>query len=167
MVELTTLFGLAETLAIIIGVIIALQQLRDIKQTREIELGTRQAQLFWQLTDKFTSKEGLDYLRVLGATWSSHEEWLERCRNDVEYNKAYRWLTTIFNSRGVLLREGLLDVRLVALMASGPTIYWWEKYQDVIYNERERMNYRRYCSEWEYSYNLLVKYLEEHPELAP
>ena len=136
-----------------------------------MQLETRQAQLFWQLTDKFSSKEGLDYLRVLGeATWSSHEEWLEKYKNDIKYDNAYRWLATILNCRGVFLREDLLDVRLLALIESvrerGPTIYWWEKHRDVIINERKRLNNRRYCSEWEYSYNLLVKYLEEHPELA-
>ena len=74
------------------------------------------------------------------------------------------------NGRGVLLREDLLDVRLVALIegvrARGPTVYWWEKHKDVIYCERERLGNSRYCSEWEYSYNSLVKYLKEHPELA-
>jgi hypothetical protein len=91
-------------------------------------------------------------------------------QNDVEYDNAFRWLATMLNVRGALLREDLFGHRLVALIEGvrrrGPTIYWWEKHKDVIYCERERLNNRRYCSEWEYSYNSLVKYLDEHPELS-
>ncbi len=169
-----------QTVSLMIGVIYYIFIMRNSQRTRELTLQsqeltrkaqeqaleTRQAQLFNQLTDKFSSKEGLDYLRVLGeANWSSYEEWLEMIRNDVEYIDAYRWLYTVFNSRGVLLSEGLLDIRLIALMASGPSIYWCEKYQDVIYNERKRLNDSRHCSAREHSVKLLVKYLEEHPEL--
>jgi len=173
MVELSVIRDLVAIFGVIAGLTYYVLTVRNAQRTRELTLmaqeqavETRQAQLFWQLTDKFTSKDGLDHMRVLGeATWSSYEEWLEKYQNDVEYSNAYSWLATIFNSRGVLLREGLLNVRLVALIASGPTLYWWEKHKDVIYNERKRRNNRRFCSEWEYSYNSLVKYLEEHPEL--
>jgi len=46
----------AEIGVLVIGVIIALQQLRDIKQTRKTELETRQAQLFMQKYNRFNSK---------------------------------------------------------------------------------------------------------------
>ena len=120
-----------------------------------------------QLMDKYTSKEGLENLRVIRrATWSSYEEWLE-LRRDEEYYKAYNWLANIYDGVGALLREGLLNVRMVALVDAKYIIWDWEKYKDVIYNQRKRDNDRRYRSEWEYLYNTIMKYLEEHPELAP
>ena len=128
-------------------------------------LETRQAQLFMQLMDKYTSKEGIENLRVLGrATWSSYEEWLELRRDD-EYYDAYNWLSNIYAGVGALLREGLLNVRMVALVAARGIIWDWEKYKDVIYERRKRGNNRLYRSEWEYLYNTIMKYLEEHPEL--
>ena len=67
--------------------------LQNANKTQKQQLKTRQAQLFMQFADKFSSKEGLEYLRVLGkATWVSHEEWLEMIQNDIEYDNAYRWL---------------------------------------------------------------------------
>ena len=167
MVE-ASLVNLAEFGVLTVGVVVALQQLRDLKKTREIELETRQAQLFMQLMNTCTSKEGLENFGVLGrVTWSSYEEWLELRRDDLEYDIAYRWIAGVYDGIGALLREGLLNVRMVALVATHFAIYHWEKHKGVIYDWRKRRNARSYRSEWEYLYNELVKYLEEHPELAP
>ena len=46
-------------------------------------------------------------------------------------------------------------------------VFEWEKYEDVIYEMRKRVNDRRHRGEWEYLYNAIMKYLEEHPELKP
>ena len=167
MVE-ASLVNLAELGVLTVGVVVALPKLRDLKKTREIELETRQAQLFWHAIDKFTSKEGLDHMRLLhSVNWSSYEEWLERYRNDAEYERAFIWFTEIYEGMGVSVRLGHVDIRLAAHYDTKSILGWWKKYKDVIYERRKRLNDRRYRSEWEYLYNELVKYLEEHPELAP
>ena len=167
MVE-ASLVNFAELGVLTVGVVVALQQLRDLKKTREIELETRQAQIFWNTIDKAYSKEGLDHTRVLSnATWSSYEEWLERYRNDVEYHTAYLWLSQIYEGIGASVRLGHTDIKLLAHCMPRTHLRWWERYRDVVYERRKRRNDRRYRSEWEYLYNELVKYLEEHPELAP
>jgi hypothetical protein len=160
MVE-ASLVNFAELGVLVVGVVVALRQLRDIKQTR-------QAELYMRMLDKSMSQEGLDNMRVLGnATWSSYEEWLEKYHSNAEYRKAWSWLLQLYEAIGVCLRLGLVDIKLLALHGVNSHIYWWEKHKDLIYNERKRRNNRRYRSQWEYLYNELVKYLEEHPELAP
>ena len=167
MVE-ASLVNFAELGVLTVGVVVALQQLRDLKKTREIELETRQAQIFWNTIDKAFSKEGLDHTRLLSnATWSSYEEWLESYRNDAEYQRAFIWFTEIYEGMGVSVRLGHADIRLAAHYDTKSILGWWEKHKDVIYERRKRLNDRRYRSAWEYLYNELVKYLEEHPELKP
>jgi hypothetical protein len=68
---------------------------------------------------------------------------------------------------GALVREGLLNIRMVILVGARHIIDNWEKYEDVIYEMRVRVNDKRHRGEWEYLYNAIMKYLEEHPELAP
>jgi hypothetical protein len=154
-------------ISVVIGVINSILSSRREEIRSVTTLETRQAQLFMQLMDKYTTKEGLENLRVIRrATWSSYEEWLE-LRRDEEYWEAYNWFANIHDGVGALLREGLLNVRMVALVDVGGIIMDWEQYKDVIYEMRKRQNNRRYRGEWEYLYNELVKYLEEHPELAP
>jgi len=167
MVE-ASLVNFAELGVLTVGVVVALQQLRDLKKTREIELDTRQAQIFWRTIDKAFSKEGLDHWRVLNnVTWSSYEEWLELRRDDIEYNNAYLWISQLYESIGASVRLGHSDIKLLAHCMPRDHLRWWERYRDVVYGQRKRLNSRRYRSEWEYLYNELVKYLEEHPELAP
>ncbi len=137
-------------------------------KAQEQALETRQAQIFRNTIDKAFSKEGLDHFRVLrNATWSSYEEWLELRRDDSEYDTAYFWLSHLYEGIGTSVRLGHADIKLVAYCMPGDHLRWWESYRDVVYGERKRLNDRRYRSEWEYLYNELVKYLEEHPELAP
>ena len=168
MVELTTLFGLTQTLAIIVGVIIALMELRHLRQTRNTELETRQAQLFWDFIDKITTKETFEYANILGrAKWSSYEEWLEMYRNDAEYRRAFVYFTDGYQGIGVAVKLGYVDIKLFAHYKPKTDLGWWERHKDVIYEERNRRNDRRYCGSWEYFYYELVKYFEEHPELAP
>ena len=167
MVE-ASLVNFAELGVLTVGVVVALQQLRDLKKTREIELETRQAQIFWNTIDKAYSREGLDHSRVLRyATWSSYEEWLELRRDDSEYDAAYLWLSQLYESIGASVRLGHTDIKLLAYCMPRNHLRWWERYRDIVYSQRKRLNSRRYRSEWEYLYNELVKYLEEHPELEP
>ncbi len=72
-----------------------------------------------------------------------------------------------FEGVGVLIREGLLDVRLVALLMTGQAKMFWERNQSFIEEMRRDWNAPRIWSEWEYLYNELMKYNEEHPELSP
>jgi hypothetical protein len=154
-------------ISVVIGVINSILSSRREEIRSVTTLETRQAQLFMQLMDKYTTKEGLENLGVINrATWSSYGEWLE-LRRDEEYYEAYNWLANIYDGIGALLREGLLNVRMVALVDASGIIWDWEKYKDVIYEMRKRQNDRRYRGEWEYLSNTMMKYLEEHPELAP
>ena len=164
-----------QTAGILMGIIYYIFIMRNQQRTRnltlkaqELTLETRQAQIFTQLMDKYLTKDGLEYQRVEdGATWSSYEEWLEIYQNDAEYHDAFRWLAHLYTGIGTLLREGLLNVRLVVLVTAIAIIRDWEKYEDVIYEWRKRTNNRTLWSEWEYLYNTIMKYLQEHPELKP
>ena len=136
-------------------------------KNQELQLETRQAQLFMQMFSKASSKEGIESSKILSnANWTSHEEWLEKYQNDPEYAHALTTIVIIMEGLGVLIKENLVDIKLLALLMAGSIRMTWEKHRDIIYEERKRLNYRRYASEWEYVYNALMKYLQEHPELA-
>ena len=170
MVELTSIFGLTETLAIIVGVIIALQQLGDIKQTRETELETRQAQLFMNIYNQgFTNPQFLEaMLTVSHLHWESLEEYqalLDYTNPETRNNRlAMTMLIGFYEGVGVLVKENLLDIRMVALLMTGPMKSFWEKLEPIVEERREYRNYPRWVSETEYLYNELMKYISEHPE---
>ena len=65
----------------------------------------------------------------------------------------------------VLVREGYVSIRLVALLNEGFIKYSWKKFQPFIRAYREKYNWPRWYIEFEFLYDTLMKYAEEHPEL--
>ena len=144
MVELTTLFGLAETLAIVIGVIIALQQLRDIKGTREIELETRQVQLLMQLYSRLYDKEfQKQYFELVYLIdFEVGEDFWQRYgpEANLELASSYTSMLGFLNGAGVLVKEKLIDLKLVYRLFSYLPTTLWERLGPLVMKRREQMN---------------------------
>ena len=128
---------------------------------------TRKAQMFVNWYNKVTTLEGIEQIRIIrAAKWNNYQEWLDIYQNDADYQRAYSWFITINEGIGVLLKEGLVDIRLLALFLTGPSLELWNHFEDIIYKERERRSYPRLACEWQYSINEIRKYIKEHPELT-
>lgn len=65
----------------------------------------------------------------------------------------------------VLDKEGLLDVRCVALLLCGVTWLYMEKHLGILEEGWRAIGHRRWFSEAEFLYGELMRYLGEHPEL--
>ena len=76
-------------------------------------------------------------------------------------------VVSYYEGVGALVKEGLLDIKFVALLICGQTINLWEKFAPFADEIREYVKNKRWASEWEFLYNELIKYLDEHPELKP
>ncbi len=85
--------------------------------------------------------------------------------NETEFNNAYAILVGFFEGLGVFVREGLVDIRLVALLMTGYTKVFFEKIAPYLEEVRVIYGMPRMLSETEYLYHRLMKYLEEHPEI--
>jgi hypothetical protein len=66
---------------------------------------------------------------------------------------------------GVLVREDLVDVRLVSQLMSGQINWWWGKYGQGILQCRRDLSWPRYCIDIEYLYDRVNEYGVAHPEL--
>ena len=145
--------------------------LRNTQRAQQLQLETRQAQLFMNIYNQsFTNPYYLESTgRILDNAWSSYEEFKSIYHygenKDPEFCKAYDLVCGFFEGVGVLVKENLLDIRLVALLISTQTRSFWELNQLIIDEFREDLNAPRIWSEFEYLYNELVAYLEDHPEL--
>jgi len=130
-------------------------------------LETRQAQMFLNIYDQTRSSEFLTAFNKIVVetafrTWSDYRKlW----QNDEQFRLNDNVLEMFYEGLGVLVKEGLLEVRMVALLFCGMTRMFWEKYQPILEEGRASMGHFRWFSETEYLYNELIKYLKEHPEL--
>jgi hypothetical protein len=128
-------------------------------------LENRQAQMFMNIYERVTSKEfGNAWEKVILTPWKSFEEY-SKLWDDPEFNEAAIHVAQTYEGIGVLVREGLLDIRLVALLLCATVRRFGERITPVLEDGRKAMGYRRWLSEVEYLYIELIRYIGEHPEL--
>jgi CRISPR/Cas system-associated endonuclease Cas1 len=179
MVEITLpiVLQIFQTVGILVGIVYYITSMRNTQKTRELSLKTqehtletRQSQLFMNIYNQsFTNPQFFEaHHRVRNLHWEDLDEYLvlfDYMNPETRDNRlAMSVLIGFYEGVGVLVKENLLDIRMVALLMTGPVKEFWEKIAPVIEDEREHSNYPRYVSETEYLYNELMKYISEHPE---
>ena len=76
MVDLTSISVMLAAIGVFVGVVIAVLELRNLKRQREIEIETRQAQLFMQICDYFYRQDFLSDENEILFKW----KWKARAR---------------------------------------------------------------------------------------
>jgi hypothetical protein len=190
MVEITYQMVLStlQTIALIVGIAYYLIIMRNSQRNQEISLKnqeltlqsqeltrkaqehateTRQAQLFMQLNSRWREIDWQRITPTISTKVSGWEEVKERSENDPEFRYMISEIPSMYEYLGVIVKEGYLRIRLVALMWAGMTRTFWENIVEPILDEmREDTGYARGLSETEYVCRELLKYMDEHPELA-
>jgi hypothetical protein len=137
------------------------QSARAQQQTLE----TRQAQMFMNIYQQTTSKDFTSaYNKFISSQWENYSESRELFQKK-EFADDFYILGMYFEGLGVLVKEGYLPIRLVALLLTGMTRSFWEKLKPIVDEARVDMGYVRWFSEAEYLYDELLRYLDKHPEL--
>jgi hypothetical protein len=135
--------------SLVIGMILAILQLRDQSKTRE-------AQLFMGVYDQFSSSEMLRWLFQTVEDFKDYEPGMQPAilENNVE---SFYSVMAYFEGVGVLVRRRLIDIHLVADLISGPTIRLWEAVGGYVKWWREDLK-RPQIWEWtEYLYHEIIK----------
>jgi hypothetical protein len=139
-------------------------------RAQEQALETRQAQLFMQLYNVFTSTDFQSNYWDIIDNWefSDFMEFMEKYGSETNLDAFAKRgaVGAYFEGMGVLVNRKLIDVGLVDDLISGLIIRYWEKMQPIMDDAREMMTYPQ-LGEWiEYLYNEIKPIAEEqHPEL--
>ncbi len=136
------------------------------QETRERELETRQAQLFMQIYGKW-NEEGFSshWFDLRGTMWTDYGKFKECILENPSKMNSLSVLVRFFEGLGVLVKENLLDIRLIALTMAGDTRSFWEQYRPIVGEWRRDWKHPRLMSETEYLYDELIRYMEIHSEL--
>jgi hypothetical protein len=70
----------------------------------------------------------------------------------------------VLEELGVYVKEGLLDVKYVALIGGGAVVGLWEKFSIIHEGYREQYG-KRWFAEAEHLYYEVKKYFNKHPEI--
>ena len=182
MVEFTLpiVLQILQTAALFVGIIYYITIMRNAQKTRDLSLRaqeltlkaqeqaveTRQAQLFMQLNDRWQLMNWAKIMPHISEKISGYKELSERMESDPEFRQTISDLGSFYEYLGVIVKEGYLSIRLVALMWAGVTRTFWENIAEPMLEEmREATGYPRGWSETEYLCRELIRYMDEHPEL--
>jgi hypothetical protein len=169
-VTFQTIFQFLQTVGILVGVYYYITTIRSTKKNQEMQLETRQAQLFMQIYREdlgIAEKGPYGMIGVIEWNFNDYDDFNEKFGPDSNPDayQSYIYLLYIMEGIGVLVREGYVDIRLIALLSSGMVKNLWMKLQPIIYEERKRRNWPRWSIEFEYLYDTLIDYAEKHPKL--
>jgi len=169
MIDIQTISIVSAAIGILIGVFNWIRKSSTAERQRQTEIETRQAQLFMQIYDHFNETEfSTQYVKILFHwEWKDFEDWWQKYgpEANVEENASFASAARYYEGVGVLVKKGLIDIDLVGELMSSYIIRFWEPNEHVIKGMRERLNWPEVFQGFEYLYNELKKYEEQHPEL--
>jgi hypothetical protein len=137
------------SITVVMGVVLAVLQLRDQKKTR-------QAQLFMEIYVRFERSEFLDTYFLVGDAFGNHQD-----ESHPEFwvnNKGkIGSVLSFYESIGVLVKRKLIDINLVADLISGSTIRLWESIERWVKWRRKNENWPQLWEWMEYLYHEIRK----------
>jgi hypothetical protein len=166
MVDAQTIGVLVTAASVTVAAIYYMMTLRSQQKNMKATLQTREAQLFMMLYNKTSSEEFSKHLLNIDSTeWSSYDDFKAKVINDPGKVMSLQVIVATWEGIGVLVRENLVDIKLIALYCAGMTRRLWEKFRPVVEVYRKETDFSRYMSEFEYVYGRLMDYMAAHPEL--
>ena len=139
---LQTISVLVASAGLLIAALYYIFQLRHLRRQREIEIETRQAQLFMQLYNHYQGEEvqRSENEVILQWKWKDLEDFWEKYGPETNMEAFTRWdaMETYFKGVGVLMRRKLIDPNLVYDLIGPAIIIHWEKFGPIIVDLRKR-----------------------------
>jgi hypothetical protein len=157
MVDTQTLSILFAGLSIAASIVYYASVLRNANKTQQLQLETRQAQMFMGIYNQLNRADFIDAWRAfMEMEWSTFEE-LQQVNEDPESDRHLWVLGMFYEGLGVLVKNDLVPMKLLAETITGMTRMWWEKFIPIVEEGRRELNLPRWYSETEYLYNELMK----------
>ena len=160
MLDIPSMSAAIASFGVIVGVVFALLELRNIARTRQMEL-------IMNIYSRFSTREYVDAWEKIRTRESQDYD---------EYLKKYGWadvtqVSSLFEGLGVLVHRKFMGINLVLELLSESTKMTWEKVKPMIEDARTHLTQRKageyipIYQWWEYLYNE-VKQNERIQQLA-
>jgi hypothetical protein len=149
-----------QTVALLVGIFYYVMTLQNTRKNQQLQLETRQAQLFSQFALHSLSGNAMDeYIQVLNMEWKNYEDFEKKYghQNNPEAFAMRHRVWGYFAMLGKLVREGLIDIDLVYTIISDSAIFQWYKWKDLLPELVKQFYTPDTYSDWEYLVNELMK----------
>ena len=162
--------GLAASIAYYANILNNANKTRELQlKAQELTAETRQVQIFMHYLDRIWDPDIQQIFEIGYPNFSNVDEFMEKFREDRHFNRAFNRWAYYWESVGMFFKLGYLPIEFITTSPSIilNVIWAWENCRDVVYRLRERgQRTKRDFNNWEYLYNEIMNYIEEHPEHA-
>ena len=159
-VSLQTVLTYLTLISIPVGVFYHIMTLRNTRKNQQLQLETRQAQLFMQ-TYRETATAEMQTLafEILAWEWTDIADFREKYVEDTR--KYGEWVSFMLhmNGIGILLKEKYIESELWYKMDQDgmAPFMWWFKFEPIIMGMREQMNNPALMKYFEYYVEEMVR----------
>jgi len=167
MVDIQTLLTYLTLISVPIGIFYYIMTLNNTRKNQQMQLETRQAQLFMNIYNQFIRKEfSEDWLMVtFHREWDSIEDFREKYGTDTNPKASAQLISVLafFEGIGVLLKRNLINITMVDDLMSSYVLQTWGKYGPMMKEISETRNRPELWEHVNYLYNEIQKtYKQQH-----
>ena len=142
--------------------------LNNANKTQQLQLETRQVQLFMNIFQNINSEESMTtWVELMRAEFTDYDDWAKKYDSQVNPQswgkRTHIWYN--YHGLGVLLRDGIIKIELIDDLVGMLALHQWNKYGNIIKEMQVRQGLPRAYYGFEYLVEELEKYYQEHPEL--
>ncbi len=166
MVDAQTVGVLVTAASVTVAAIYYVMTLRSQQSNMKTNIETRQAQLFMSTFQSTYSKDWQRAQRKVYRLQLTEVSDFDKIDEDEDLSEAFYIIASYLEGIGVLVRENLIDIRIVSELISGIILRWWALFGPGVIKCREAWGFPRYCIEIEYLAERVTQYGKEHPELG-
>jgi hypothetical protein len=152
MVDISSISAVVAAIGVIVGVVFAVLELRNLVKIRQTDLMMR-------LYSSFTTKEFTEaFFKVINLDFKDYKDFVKRygsAFSDSPANIAWWMVWAYFEGAGHLLYRRLIDVDLAYEFL--PAFVVWEKMKPVVEGMRKQYNQPDWYEWFEYLYNEMKK----------
>ena len=157
-IDLQTLSVMIAATGVTIAAIYYVLIVRNSQKMQQLQLETRQAQLYMGLLNTLRSPEFRKQWHITeSATWKDFDDFHEKYSPGSEVLTATTSMFTFFDSVGTLVRKKLIDMDLVDGALAIHIIVMWKMYESILKGDREYFQTPTVWEDFEYIYNELNK----------
>jgi len=152
MLDIPSISAIVAAVGVLVGVVIAVLELRNIVKARQTDV-------LWRILQSFNSKEGLEaWTKVFNLEFRDYNEFVKKHGQPFSEGPvaiAIGMVGNLFEGTGILLNKRLIDFDLV--YRTLPVGITWEKMKLIVEGARKQYNMPAYYEWFEYLYNEMQK----------
>jgi len=143
MADIQTLLTYLTLISVPVGVFYHIMILNNTRKNQQLQLETRQAQLFIEMTKETSGDEfRAAYQEILEQwSWTDFDDFMRKYGpdgNPEAYKKLMR-ITSYYERLGMLVRDGLISPQLVYHWMGSTPVNFWEKIEPYMDGYRENI----------------------------